>query len=82
VAHRKFQQESGRIMVGIRPRSKFVLEVKDRHCPKCGAKINNQRVRCKKCSQELSRPAKRKGKTKPKKARMKTRAKRRAKLGT
>ena len=64
-------------MVGIRPRSKFVLEVKDRHCPKCGAKINNQRVRCKKCSQELSRPAKRKGKTKPKKARMKTRAKRR-----
>lgn len=69
-------------MVGIRPRSKFVLEVKDRRCPKCGAKINNQRVRCKKCSQALTRPVKNKGKTKPKKARLKTRAKRRAKLGT
>jgi len=62
-------------MVGMRPRSKFVLEVRDRRCPKCGAKINNQRVRCKKCSQELSRPAKRK--SKPRKARLKTRAKRR-----
>ncbi len=64
-------------MVGIRPRTKFTLAEKDRHCPKCGAKINNQRVRCKKCAQELSRPAKHSGKKKPAKARMKTRAKRR-----
>ena len=27
-------------------------------CPKCGAKINNQRVRCKKCAQALTRPKK------------------------
>ena len=62
-------------MVGIRPRSKFVLQTKERVCPKCGAKVNNQRVRCKKCSEEIARPVKRK--TKAKKARVKTRAKRR-----
>jgi hypothetical protein len=55
------------------------MQVKDRVCPKCGAKINNQRVRCKKCSQELSRPSMRKGKTKPKKARVKTRVKKKLK---
>jgi predicted amidophosphoribosyltransferase len=62
-------------MVGMRPRTKFVLATKDRVCPKCGAKVNNQRVRCKKCASEIGRPVKRK--TKAKKARVKTRAKRR-----
>jgi predicted amidophosphoribosyltransferase len=62
-------------MVGMRPRTQFKLDTKQRVCPKCGAKVNNQRVRCKKCSEQLGRPIKRK--TKAKKARVKTRAKRR-----
>ena len=41
-----------------RPRTKFTRQVNSRRCPKCGASINNQRVRCKKCSQKLSRPKK------------------------
>ena len=41
-----------------RPRTKFTRAVNSRRCPKCGAKINNQKVRCKKCSQALTRPKK------------------------
>ncbi len=43
-------------MGGIRPRTKFVLELRKRRCPKCGAKLNNQRVRCKRCHAAQSRP--------------------------
>jgi reverse gyrase len=41
-----------------RPRTKFTRQVNSRRCPKCGGKVNNQRVRCKKCSQALTRPKK------------------------
>jgi hypothetical protein len=64
-------------MVGIRPRTKFVLQTGDRRCAKCGAKVNNQRVRCKKCAGLLDKPTKNR-KKKPK-ARVKTRAKKRLK---
>jgi predicted amidophosphoribosyltransferase len=64
-------------MVGIRPRTKFNLETKERRCPKCGAKVNNQRVRCKKCAGELSRPVK--SRTKKRKHRVGTRARQTAK---
>jgi predicted amidophosphoribosyltransferase len=35
-----------------------VMRLKNRRCPKCGAKINNQRVRCKRCSALQPRPKK------------------------
>jgi len=41
-----------------RPRSKFVKQLKARRCGKCGSKINNQRVRCPRCANALSRPSK------------------------
>ena len=41
-----------------RPRTKFVLELKARRCPKCGAKLNNQVVRCKRCHEKQTRPKK------------------------
>jgi hypothetical protein len=64
-------------MVGIRPRTKFVLQTGERRCPKCGCKINNQRVRCKKCAGLVPKPVKsRKKKTK---SRVKTRLKQTAK---
>ena len=62
-------------MVGIRPRTKFVLQTGARRCPKCGAKVNNQRVRCKKCASEIAKPIK--NRKKPGKSRVNTRAKRR-----
>jgi len=43
-----------------RPRTKFVLQLKNRRCPKCGAKVNNQVKRCKRCAGMLSKPRKRK----------------------
>jgi predicted nucleic acid-binding Zn ribbon protein len=46
-------------MGGVRPRSKFVMKTKNRRCPKCGAAVNNQRTRCKKCAKVLSKPKKR-----------------------
>lgn len=36
--------------MGIRPRTPLVLKRKARRCSKCGAKLNNQRTRCKRCS--------------------------------
>jgi uncharacterized paraquat-inducible protein A len=41
----------------LRPRSALVKRRKDRRCGKCGAKLNNQQVRCKRCAspQPLSR---------------------------
>jgi len=44
--------------MGIRPRTKFTKQLKERRCPKCGAKINNQRTRCKRCACGLNRPKK------------------------
>jgi rubredoxin len=44
--------------MGIRPRTKFTKQLKNRRCPKCKAKMNNQRVRCPKCASALSRPKK------------------------
>ena len=42
----------------LRPRTKFVMKLKNRRCPKCNALLNNQRTRCKRCSQTLTRPKK------------------------
>jgi hypothetical protein len=44
--------------MGIRPRTKFVMELKDRRCPRCGGKINNQKTRCKRCHTAQARPKK------------------------
>jgi predicted RNA-binding Zn-ribbon protein involved in translation (DUF1610 family) len=41
-----------------RPRTKFVMQLKSRRCPKCGAKLNNQVIRCKRCHQAQSKPKK------------------------
>ena len=41
-----------------RPRTSFVLKLKARRCPKCGAKLNNQVTRCKRCHESQSRPKK------------------------
>ncbi len=41
-----------------RPRTKFTRALNSRRCPKCGGKVNNQKVRCKRCSQALTRPKK------------------------
>ena len=38
-----------------RPRTKFVLKLKARRCPKCGGKINSQVTRCKRCH-EVQKP--------------------------
>jgi ribosomal protein L40E len=56
---------SGVAVVTTRPSTIYVLKKKSRICGKCGAKINNQRTRCKKCSGLLPFPTKnRKRKTK------------------
>lgn len=44
--------------MSIRPRTKLVLQRKARRCPKCGAKLNNQRVRCKRCAKSVKLPKK------------------------
>ncbi len=41
-----------------RPHSKFVQKLRNRRCPKCGAMINNQRTRCKKCGGGVGKPKK------------------------
>lgn len=41
-----------------RPRTKFTKLLRNRRCPKCGAKLNNQVTRCKRCSGKLSKPRK------------------------
>jgi predicted amidophosphoribosyltransferase len=41
-------------MVRTRPRTKLKLKRKARRCPKCGAKLNNQQIRCKRCASEAS----------------------------
>lgn len=40
-------------MVRTRPRTKLKLLRKARRCPKCGAKLNNQQTRCKRCAQTV-----------------------------
>jgi uncharacterized OB-fold protein len=44
--------------MGTRPRTKFVLKLKSRRCPKCGGMLNNQKMRCKRCHQRQTRPKK------------------------
>ena len=44
--------------MGIRPRTKFVMEQKARRCGKCGAKLNRLVTRCKRCSGKVGRPKK------------------------
>lgn len=44
--------------MGIRPRSKFVMQTKMRRCPKCGCKLNSQLTRCKRCHAGQTRPKK------------------------
>ncbi|MGD9720738.1 MAG: hypothetical protein AB7O59_13695 [Pirellulales bacterium] len=42
-----------------RPHSSFVQALKSLRCPKCGAKLNPQRKRCKRCSKVMNtRPKK------------------------
>ncbi|RMF99552.1 MAG: 50S ribosomal protein L40e [Planctomycetota bacterium] len=43
-----------------RPRTAFKKALKERRCPKCGAKLNTQRTRCKRCAQVVPRPKKKK----------------------
>jgi uncharacterized OB-fold protein len=40
----------------LRPRTRRTMKIKARRCPKCGAKVNNQRKRCKRCAKVLSFP--------------------------
>lgn len=43
----------------LRPRTEFVLELKDRRCTKCGKKLNRQLKRCPVCANDkLGRPKK------------------------
>jgi hypothetical protein len=44
--------------MSIRPRTKLVMQRKSRRCPKCGAAVNSQRTRCKKCSKTVALPKK------------------------
>jgi rubredoxin len=41
-----------------RPATKFTMALKNRRCPKCGAKLNNQVKRCKRCTQVVGKPRK------------------------
>ncbi|HEX4144603.1 MAG TPA: hypothetical protein VHY91_13945 [Pirellulales bacterium] len=41
-----------------RPHSSFVKQLRERRCGKCGAKLNPQRKRCKRCAAVPSRPKK------------------------
>ena len=41
-----------------RPATKFTLALKARRCAKCGAKLNNQVKRCKRCTAVASKPRK------------------------
>jgi len=44
--------------MGTRPRTAFVLKLKSRRCPNCGAAVNSQRKRCKRCSAGVPKPKK------------------------
>ena len=44
--------------MGIRPRTKFVMKLKERRCPRCGGKINRQQTRCRRCHTAQQRPKK------------------------
>jgi ribosomal protein L40E len=50
--------KKGAMAVQSRPRTKFVLQLKARRCPKCGGKINSQAIRCKRCHEPQKRPKK------------------------
>jgi hypothetical protein len=41
-----------------RPLTRFVHQLKRRRCPKCGAKLNNQVKRCKRCTAVVGKPRK------------------------
>jgi hypothetical protein len=41
-----------------RPRTKFTMQLRNRRCPKCGAKLNNQVKRCKRCTMVVGKPRK------------------------
>ncbi len=43
-----------------RPATKFTLQLKNRRCGKCGAKLNNQVTRCKRCAAPAGKPRKKK----------------------
>jgi ribosomal protein L40E len=47
-----------KLVMGIRPRTDHVMNLKSRRCPKCGGKINSQKTRCKRCHEVQSRPKK------------------------
>jgi hypothetical protein len=52
------QEEEETATVNTRPRTKFVMQLKERRCPKCGAKLNNQVKRCKRCHEVQKKPKK------------------------
>jgi hypothetical protein len=41
-----------------RPKTRFTLLLKKRRCAKCGAKLNNQVKRCKRCTAVAGKPRK------------------------
>jgi hypothetical protein len=41
-----------------RPRTKFTMKLKNRRCAKCGAKLNNQVTRCRRCTAVAGKPRK------------------------
>jgi hypothetical protein len=47
-----------RFAMKTRPRTSFVMKLKNRRCPKCGGAINSQRMRCKRCHESQGRPKK------------------------
>jgi len=44
--------------MGTRPRTKFVHQLKNRRCAKCGALLNRQVTRCRRCHETAGRPKK------------------------
>jgi hypothetical protein len=42
--------QSPEIPMKTRPRTKLIHKRKNRRCGKCGAKLNNQVTRCRRCS--------------------------------
>ena len=52
------RKSRGTATVNTRPRTKFVMQLKSRRCPKCGAKLNNQVKRCKRCHEVQKKPKK------------------------
>lgn len=44
--------------MGLRERTRFVKQLKNRRCPKCGCKLNRQQTRCRRCHLAQTHPGK------------------------